>query len=107
MTRSTDVTKTADPDIAFLISPGRSLTRSDSHLTIFSFDLVVLGPFAFFVAFFKQLAMPALRVAARRLPRASKFVAALESPAQRRFATTSNAPQDLNAQPKVGAIVKA
>jgi hypothetical protein len=45
--------------------------------------------------------MSALRVAARRLPRASKFVPALESPVQRRFATTSNAPQNVKSQVKV------
>lgn len=46
--------------------------------------------------------MSALRMAARRLPRASKFVSALESPVQRRFATTSNAPQNAKSQVKVG-----
>jgi acetylornithine aminotransferase len=34
--------------------------------------------------------MSALRLAARRLPRASKFVPALDSPVQRRLASTSN-----------------
>ena len=34
LTHSTDVTKTADPDIAFFISPGRSLIRSVDSLTI-------------------------------------------------------------------------
>lgn len=42
--------------------------------------------------------MSALRLAARRLPRAARFVPALESPVQRRLATTSNAPQDLSAK---------
>jgi acetylornithine aminotransferase len=42
--------------------------------------------------------MSVLRVAARRLPRASKLVASVESPLQRRFAATSAA------QAKVGAI---
>lgn len=34
--------------------------------------------------------MSALRLAARRLPRASKIVPALDSPVQRRLATTSS-----------------
>lgn len=37
--------------------------------------------------------MSALRIAARRLPRASKLVASVESPLQRRFAATSAAQQ--------------
>lgn len=47
------------------------------------------------------LAMSALRVAARRLPRASRLVQAVESPIQRRFAVTSNAPQDVKKQAQV------
>lgn len=34
LTHSTDVTKTADPDIAFFISPGSSLIRSVAFFTI-------------------------------------------------------------------------
>lgn len=49
------------------------------------------------------MAMSALRLAARRLPRASKLVASVESPLQRRFATTSAA-QHVKSQDKVGAI---
>ncbi|KAJ5554774.1 hypothetical protein N7535_007220 [Penicillium sp. DV-2018c] len=49
--------------------------------------------------------MSALRLAARRLPRASKSIAALESPVQRRLATTSNAPQDLKARIKKESIL--
>ena len=45
--------------------------------------------------------MSALRVAARRLPRVPRFVPAIESPVQRRFATTSNAPQNVKSQVKV------
>lgn len=48
--------------------------------------------------------MSALRVAARRLPRASKFVPAFESPVQRRFATTATAPQNVKSQVKVCVI---
>lgn len=45
--------------------------------------------------------MSALRVAARRLPRASRLVPSIESPIQRRFAATSNVPQDVKAQIQV------
>jgi len=45
--------------------------------------------------------MSALRVAARRLPRASRLVPSIESPIQRRFAATSNAPQDVKRQVEV------
>ena len=49
--------------------------------------------------------MSALRVAARRLPRATRLVPSLESPVQRRFAATatatSNAPQDVKRQVQV------
>lgn len=45
--------------------------------------------------------MSAIRVAARRLPRVSKLVPTVESPIQRRFAATSNAPQDVQKQVQV------
>lgn len=51
--------------------------------------------------------MSALRVAARRLPRATRLVPSLESPVQRRFAATatatatSNAPQNTKRQVQV------
>lgn len=51
--------------------------------------------------------MSALRVAARRLPRATRLVPSVESPVQRRFAatatatSTSNAPQDVKRQVQV------
>ena len=45
--------------------------------------------------------MSAIRLAARRLPRASKFVPALDSPVQRRLASTSNVPQNVKDQVKV------
>ncbi|CAG8259619.1 unnamed protein product [Penicillium nalgiovense] len=49
--------------------------------------------------------MSALRMAARRLPRVHKFVPAIESPVQRRFATTSNAPQNVKSQVKKEATL--
>lgn len=52
------------------------------------------------IPFITTVVMSALRLAARRLPRASKLVASVESPLQRRFAATSAA----QAQVKVGAI---
>lgn len=49
--------------------------------------------------------MSALRVAARRLPRATRLVPFLESPVQRRFAATatatSNTPQNVKRQVQV------
>lgn len=47
------------------------------------------------------LVMSTLRVAARRLPRASRLVPSVESPVQRRFAATSNVPQDVKKQAQV------
>jgi acetylornithine aminotransferase len=48
--------------------------------------------------------MSAIRLAARRLPRASKFVPAFDSPVQRRLASTSNAPQNVKDQAKVCVV---
>ncbi|KAJ5363455.1 Acetylornithine aminotransferase [Penicillium cataractarum] len=42
--------------------------------------------------------MSALRLAARRVPRATRLVPSFESPIQRRFAATSNAPQEVKRQ---------
>lgn len=46
--------------------------------------------------------MSALRLAARRVPRASRLVPSFQSPVQRRFAATSNAPQEVKRQVQVG-----
>ncbi|GLI75724.1 acetylornithine aminotransferase [Penicillium ochrochloron] len=49
--------------------------------------------------------MSALRLAACRVPRASRLVPSFESPIQRRFAATSNAPQEVKRQVQKEATV--
>lgn len=96
------MTKTgrSDPDIAlfFWFLRPRRVIRVVGHLL--DFPLCPLDDqFAF--ASRRQLfqfTMSALRLAARRVPRATRLVPSFESPIQRRFAATSNAPQEVKRQ---------
>lgn len=71
------------------VTKSRSRCRPFFPDLISPFDLHLLVHSAFFLfvsLFLNRLAMSALRMAARRLPRASKLAPALESPV-RRFTT--------------------
>lgn len=86
------------PDIAFFWFSGTFYGLTWRPLLENSPDALIDGQFTVGAFFF---VMSALRVAARRLPRASRLVPSVESPIQRRFAATSNVPQDVKKQAQV------